>query len=673
MNPSQTLDPDTAGSDCETGLHLPEGLHFQAAPSADGHALLIHSRTPLSSPMAFTDLRPDSVTGYLALEQYKPFWVRPAIGQCAEQLAALEKQLLFLLWKDKAKYHVMLPLIGHGLRTYLLGDGEQSVDLHVEIDTVHTPGPLAVLAEGDDPYAVLETAAQAASESLGSFRLRVQKPIPPFVDMLGWCTWDAFYHDVDQDKLMTGIQSFADAGLVPPLVILDDGWQSLDDDRRLMRFEPNAEKFPDGLAPVIRQIKQQYDVQMFGVWHTLAGYWQGVSPHGPLAKQYRIEQSASPLRRADGSELPHGNAIAPDDAARFYYDFYAYLRRCGVDLTKVDNQNAQANFAQSPNNRCEMVTRYQQAFQGAAWTYFLGNTIHCMSNRNDVAYNMSATTVWRNSDDYFPRQDDSHQFHVFCNAMNNLWSGLFALPDWDMFWSGHESGAFHAAARAISGGPVYVSDRPGEQNFDLLKKMCTSDGMVLRCNQPALPTRDRLFTDCLHEDRLLKVFNRNATAGVLGLFHCRWHDEPSQRKPITDQYHISDIPTLAAQRCAIFHHQSGQLQISDPQQQHDITVEFRDFELLTMVPLIDGVGLLGLVDKFNGSAAIRSQQWLDPCTVQWELRDGGRIGLVCEHDIHSVTVNHHTVTPSQVDGSAYWIIQTQPGQTILLSLIFNRI
>lgn len=33
--------------------------------------------------------------------------------------------------------------------------------------------------------------------------------------------------------------------------------------------------------------------------------------------------------------------------------------------------------------------------------------------------------------------------------------------DWDMFSSRHVAADIHAAARAVSGGPVYVSDAPG--------------------------------------------------------------------------------------------------------------------------------------------------------------------------------------------------------------------
>ena len=44
-------------------------------------------------------------------------------------------------------------------------------------------------------------------------------------------------------------------------------------------------------------------------------------------------------------------------------------------------------------------------------------------------------------------------------------------PDWDMFQSKHPAAEAHAAARAVSGAAVYVSDYPGNHDFDLLKKL----------------------------------------------------------------------------------------------------------------------------------------------------------------------------------------------------------
>ena len=60
--------------------------------------------------------------------------------------------------------------------------------------------------------------------------------------------------------------------------------------------------------------------------------------------------------------------------------------------------------------------------------------------------------------------------------------------------------------RAISGGAVYVSDKPGEHDFELLRRLVLPDGSVLRALQPARPSRDSLFSDVLMDGRsLLKV------------------------------------------------------------------------------------------------------------------------------------------------------------------------
>ena len=78
--------------------------------------------------------------------------------------------------------------------------------------------------------------------------------------------------------------------------------------------------------------------------------------------------------------------------------------------------------------------------------------------------------------------------------------------DWDMFHSKHPAALLHATARAVSGGGVYVSDKPGQQDFALLKRLVLPGGSVLRAKLPARPTKDILFKDVLKDNRtLLKV------------------------------------------------------------------------------------------------------------------------------------------------------------------------
>lgn len=112
----------------------------------------------------------------------------------------------------------------------------------------------------------------------------------------------------------------------------------------------------------------------------------------------------------------------------------------------------------------------------------------------------------RASDDFYPDDPASITPHIVASAYNSLFLSPIAVPDWDMFHSEHKGADLHAAARAVSGGPVYVSDKPGKHNFDRLKQLVLPDGSVLRALAPARPTRDCLFRDVTKDLRtLLKV------------------------------------------------------------------------------------------------------------------------------------------------------------------------
>lgn len=79
-------------------------------------------------------------------------------------------------------------------------------------------------------------------------------------------------------------------------------------------------------------------------------------------------------------------------------------------------------------------------------------------------------------------------------------------PDWDMFHSKHPAALLHATARVVSGGGIYVSDKPGAHDFALLHRLVLPNGCVLRPQLPGRPTKDILFADVLKDNKtLLKV------------------------------------------------------------------------------------------------------------------------------------------------------------------------
>ena len=108
--------------------------------------------------------------------------------------------------------------------------------------------------------------------------------------------------------------------------------------------------------------------------------------------------------------------------------------------------------------------------------------------------------------------------HMIHCAYNSLWMGQILRPDWDMFQSDHACARFHAGSRAICGGPVYISDRVGSHDFDLIKKLVYPDGTVPKCIHFPLPTRDCLFKNPLFDqETLLKIWNFNKV--LISLMH----------------------------------------------------------------------------------------------------------------------------------------------------------
>ena len=159
----------------------------------------------------------------------------------------------------------------------------------------------------------------------------------------------------------------------------------------------------------------------------------------------------------------------------------------------------------------------------------------CHSTENLLAYYETASA--RASDDFYPLDTSAQTVHLVSCAYNSVMLGEIATPDWDMFHSQHDYADMHAASRAISGGPVYVSDSPGKHNVDILQRLVLPSGKVLKCVQPARPTVDCLFMNVMEDGvSALKVFSRNAHGGgVVGVFNAqgsRWSRK--ERKYVTD-------------------------------------------------------------------------------------------------------------------------------------------
>lgn len=565
--------------------------------------------------------------------RHRPFWMKAAYGTKEEQVE-WETQWL-LAETESGRLVLIVPLLDDATRFSLRGNEHGIVVVAETGDPlVMTTGGVALfVATGDDPYQLIAQAARAVQRQIGAGRLRVDKPTPDFTELFGWCTWDAFYHDVSADKVKAGLESFAAGGVEPRWMILDDGWQSVKPsptgEVRLVSLDPN-EKFGGNIGPLVRLAKEKFRVKQFIVWHALMGYWGGIDEETLAAYAPRtVARSFGPgilKMNPSWNVQPWGAVVgvpSGEKVASFYDDYHRRLAEQGVDGVKVDNQAMLEAVSAGQGGRVALARAYRTALERSVGRHFDGRLINCMSSTLEAIYLAADSTLLRTSDDFYPARPETHGEHVLNNAHTGLWFGEFILPDWDMFQSAHSAGAFHAAARAISGGPVYVSDKPGEHNFELLQKLVLSDGTVLRADYPGRPTRDVLFTDPKVGDTLFKVFNLNGDAGVVGLFNVQHHPERKERIAIAGRVAPRDVAGLAAEEFAAFAHASDRVWRCSRDEAVSFKLGELEWELVSFAPVEHGFAALGLADKLNSTGAIIERRWDGERECRVRLRDGG--------------------------------------------------
>uniref|UniRef100_A0A5B6YU46 galactinol--sucrose galactosyltransferase n=1 Tax=Davidia involucrata TaxID=16924 RepID=A0A5B6YU46_DAVIN len=503
---------------------------------------------------------------FMACFRFKLWWMAQKMGDLGRDIP-LETQFLLVETKDGSHlesdggneenqlvYTVFLPLIEGPFRSCLQGNSQDELQLCLESGDAGTTSSAfnhsLFISSGTDPFGTITDAIRAVKLHLKTFRQRHEKKLPGIVDYFGWCTWDAFYQEVTQEGVEAGLESLAAGGTPPKFVIIDDGWQSVGGDPqnadeekqqpllRLTGIKENAkfQKKEDptvGIKNIVNIAKEKHGLKYVYVWHAITGYWGGVRPgvegmeeYGSVMKYPTVSKGVvenEPGWKTDALTVQGLGLMNPKNVYKFYNELHGYLASAGIDGVKVDVQCILETLAAGLGGRVELTRQYHQALDASVARNFPDNgIIACMSHNTDALYCSKQTAVVRASDDFFPRDPVSHTIHIAAVAYNSVFLGEFMQPDWDMFHSHHPAAEYHASARAVSGGPVYVSDAPGKHNFDVLKKLVLPDGSILRARLPGRPTKDCLFSDPARDGvSLLKIWNMNKYTGVLGVYNCQ--------------------------------------------------------------------------------------------------------------------------------------------------------
>jgi raffinose synthase len=610
-----------------------------------------------SSPIQLNTLR------WTALARPELFWMRPYFGTDLNQVPA-ETQFLLLELADN-RFGLLLPTIDGDTRTTIKGakKAKNSVNLvwngdirkKVKQDTL-----LAIYVEDDNIYNIVKKAMTLLQHKLKSFELMTNKNEPDFTKYLGWCTWDAFYENVSHKDVIQGLKSFKKSGIPLGYMILDDGWLDTTKDKKLLSFEAN-DKFPKGLTGLITESKEKFGLRYFGVWHAFQGYWQGIETDSQFGKTYKIKNNKGYIRPWEKEKEVELNLsmIVPNDIYRFYQDFHRSLANEGVDFVKVDNQSSLESFSKNNFGRCTTMRNYQEAFQSSVEFNFKGQSIHCMSNSSDVAFNMKTAAVWRNSDDYLPKANLwSQKHHITTNAFNAIWTSSFSIPDWDMFQSHGPNPEFHAASRAISGGPIYVCDSPNKQNSEIINKLIDENGLVYKADRAALPTQDCIFTDLENTPKALKITNIVKNSGILGIFNVT-----DGAKKLSTTYAAKDIHDLKGNKFVAYSFVNQDISIVNKTKNLDGILDLIGFDIITFAPLRN-ITALGLKEKYLGIAAIvESNSEYNKFTIRGE----GTALFYTNQKVSEIKINGRKTTKWTINPNGLIEVPINKTSTIIFS------
>ncbi|KAL5465592.1 hypothetical protein PMIN06_000493 [Paraphaeosphaeria minitans] len=630
---------------------LPENLTIHKEQSDTPETLLWSVTSPVDSASGrasgFSNNKlgkPTSFSRWFALVRLWSPWLAPRQGKA--KFNPDKEAVVAAFQREDGSHLVVLATSGiDDVMTTLSHDGDGNVMIDSRNDSNEDGFATLIVAAGHSLEFAMSAAMyharklvmryQAATGESAAEEEALMKDYKPqwlqnWYDGLAYCTWNGIGQKLTETKIFEALDSLKKNNVNISNLIIDDNWQSLNHEggdqfqNAMTEFEATKIGFPRGLKATVTDIREKHpNVKHIAVWHALFGYWGGIAAEGKIADEYKTIT----VRKKNGVSGGTMTAVAEEDVGRFYHDFYKFLSSTGVDSVKTDAQFFVDEIDDAPDRR-QLIKAYQDAWSINQLRFFSGKAISCMSQTPQIIFHSQLPAnkpriLLRNSDDFFPEVPASHPWHIFCNAHNAIFNQyLNILPDWDMFQTSHEWASFHAAARCVSGGPIYITDIPGKHDFDLIEQMVGNtprgNSVILR---PHTVGKSTSAYNSYDDTVLLKVstFVGMAHSGVsiLGVFNCTKH-------PITELIGLDQFSGVEKGTYIIRSHTSGNVSKPTTAESGDALVHVElpviGWEILSAFPIQPfklergqhgaagpadiSVANLGLLGKMTGAAGI---------------------------------------------------------------------
>lgn len=191
-----------------------------------------------------------------------------------------------------------------------------------------------------------------------------------------------------------------------------------------------------------------------------------------------------------------------------------------------------------------------------------------------------------------------------------------------MFWSDHEENWQNSILRAVSGGPVYTSDKVGRTDGTYILPLLKKDGKVIRCEEVGMPTLDCLFDNPVDSTHVWKLFNRYRDIYVIAAFTISKEGGAS----IPGKVGLTDIPGLEKGVWTLYCYRTRKAVRLEGKEEFSFRLEANDGELFLLLPDKEFTAL-GILEKYIGAGCVEAVRQEEGKT-RILLSEGGTFGFL---------------------------------------------
>ena len=471
--------------------------------------------------------------------------------------------------------------------------------------------PLLAWGRSDDIYRAIRDAWQQAYENEQISRLtapREEKAYPDVFRYLGWCSWEQYKKKIDGNLLVETAEKIEQSAVPVRWMLVDDGHQEASANlMELVSFNPDPEKFPEEWKPLIAK-RSEDKIKWFGLWHCFKGLWNNISLSNKLVG---FENDLMPSK--DGETL-----IVKDETAsidKFYRTMIETVKQQGFDFVKIDVQSLLVNEYEGHANPVKTSVASSEALEDYCHRQLGNGLINCMTQSPANMFTRKYSSVSRVSLDYQLGNKAKAVSHIHQSYMTTLYQGQSVWPDHDMFHSNDPvSGELMAISKAMSGGPVYLSDAVDNFVPENILPLCYSDGELLRPLAPAVPLPSSVFDEFLDKPNLYYAIAplSNGAAAIVA-YNLNYPESTTIRgkvsildycsasamiRPYPGKWEMPDEGLVVFD----WKRQKGQALQTD----YSFTLTGFSDKLLLLCPVRQGWAVVGRSDKFLSPAAVKT-------------------------------------------------------------------